>query len=87
MLLELSAVKTIEALDNAKELGFKYSCLSGISISYSDVPSVEKNDVLTIAQEKVTKWNDIFKEGLITEDEKENSIGYRRFKFGGANKL
>ena len=65
---------TSAMLDAMKALGFKYSCLSGISISYSDVPSVTKNDVLDVAQAKVTEWNMMFAEGLITEDERYQKI-------------
>lgn len=57
-------------LDDMKALGFKYSALSGISISYADVPSVEKQDILDKAQEEVNEWNQLFQDGLITENER-----------------
>ncbi len=65
---------TSKMLDAMKALGYKYSCLSGISISYADVPSVEKADVLDKAQTAVDEWNDLFQEGLITEDERYQRI-------------
>ncbi|MBL0701629.1 MAG: DNA-directed RNA polymerase subunit beta', partial [Spiroplasma sp.] len=65
---------TSKMLDAMKDIGFKYSCLSGISISYTDVPSVVKEDVLFVAQNKVTEWNNMFNEGLITEDERYQKI-------------
>lgn len=65
---------TSKMLDAMKDLGYKHSCLSGISISYSDVPSVEKADILEVAQTRVDEWNGLFKAGLITEDERYQKI-------------
>ncbi len=65
---------TSKMLDAMKALGYKYSCLSGISISYADVPSVEKADVLDKAQAEVDEWNELFQQGLLTEDERYQRI-------------
>ncbi len=65
---------TSRMLDDMKALGFKYSALSGISISYADVPSVEKQDILDKAQEEVNEWNQLFQDGLITENERYQKI-------------
>ena len=66
--------QTSTMLDSMKNLGFKYSALSGISISYADVPSVEKADVLEKSQMLVDEWNELYKEGLITENERYQRI-------------
>ncbi len=66
--------QTSTMLDAMKTLGYKHSCLSGISISYSDVPSVDKADVLEKAQEKVIEWNKLYADGLLTEDERYQKI-------------
>lgn len=66
--------ETSAMLDELKSLGYKYSCLSGISISYSDVPTVEKTDVIEESQEKVDQWISLYKQGLITEDERYQKI-------------
>ncbi len=65
---------TSKMLDDMKTLGYKYSCLSGISISYSDVPSVDKHDVLDEAQKKVDEWNMLYANGLLTEEERYQKI-------------
>lgn len=66
--------QTATMLDDMKALGFKYSALSGISISYADVPSVEKQDILDEAQAQVNEWNELYQAGLITENERYQKI-------------
>ncbi|MGE5455713.1 MAG: DNA-directed RNA polymerase subunit beta' [Ignavibacteriales bacterium] len=67
--------ETSVMLDNLKDLGFKYSTLSGISIAISDLKeSVIKPEVLKESQELVDQVNKQFKRGLITEDERYNKV-------------
>ena len=66
--------QTADMLDAMKKLGFEYSALSGISISFADVPSVEKEDILEIAQQQVNEWNNLYDQGLITENERYQKI-------------
>ncbi|WOO89916.1 DNA-directed RNA polymerase subunit beta' [Mollicutes bacterium LVI A0078] len=66
--------ETSKMLDSMKDLGYKYSALSGISISFADVPTVEKQDILDEAQDKVDEWNALFGMGLITEEERYQRI-------------
>ena len=62
-------------LDRLKDLGFKYSTISGISISMSDVvTSKEKEKIINDTNEKVNKVNKQFQRGLITDDERHNSV-------------
>ena len=62
-------------LDRLKDLGFKYSTISGISISMSDViTSSIKEDVINTTQEKVDKINKQFQRGLITDEERHNAV-------------
>ena len=62
-------------LDKLKDLGFKFSTLSGISIAISDVKeSVEKPRILNEAQEKVDQINKQFKRGMITEEERVDKV-------------
>ena len=65
---------TSKMLDAMKDLGYKHSCLSGISISYSDVPTVDKSDVFHEADRLTEEWNGLYKLGLITEDERYQKI-------------
>ena len=62
-------------LDRLKDLGFKYSTVSGISISMSDViTSNIKEDVIKDTQAKVDKINKQFQRGLITDEERHNAV-------------
>ena len=62
-------------LDKLKDLGFKHSTLSGISIGIGDIiPSNDKTEILNAATEKVTLINKQFKRGLITEKERYDNV-------------
>ena len=62
-------------LDKLKDLGFKYSTLSGISISITDIEeSKQKPEILKESQAKVDTINKQFKRGLITEEERYNGV-------------
>jgi DNA-directed RNA polymerase subunit beta' len=64
-----------KVLDNLKELGFHYATKSGITIAMSDieVPSV-KPKLLEEAEERKAITESQYQRGLITEDERYNSI-------------
>ncbi len=67
--------ETSVMLDAIKDLGFKYSTLSGISFSISDVEESKiKKDVVEKAQEKVDTINKQFKRGLITDKERYDRV-------------
>ena len=67
--------ETSVMLDKLKDLGFKYSTLSGISIAISDIKESKiKPEVLKESQEKVDTVNKQFKRGLITDDERYNKV-------------
>ncbi len=62
-------------LDKLKDLGFKYSTVSGISIAISDIkPSVKKHEIVAEAQSLVDQVNKQFKRGLITDDERYQKV-------------
>ena len=62
-------------LDKLKDLGFKFSTVAGITFSMSDiVVSQNKEAVIAEGQEKVNKINKQYKRGLITEEERHNSV-------------
>ncbi|MBE6144456.1 MAG: DNA-directed RNA polymerase subunit beta' [Firmicutes bacterium] len=62
-------------LDKLKDLGFKYSTLSGISIGIGDIiESSEKPKILNEAEEKVAEVNKLFKRGLITDRERYEKV-------------
>ena len=67
--------ETSVMLDKLKDLGFKHSTLSGISIAISDVvESEDKKEILEESQALVDKINKQFKRGLITEEERYNQV-------------
>ena len=62
-------------LDKLKDLGFKFSTVAGITFSMSDiVVSQNKEAVIAEGQEQVNKINKQYKRGLITEEERHNSV-------------
>ncbi|SMC08950.1 DNA-directed RNA polymerase subunit beta' [Nitratiruptor tergarcus] len=66
---------TAEFLDNLKELGFKYSTLTGISISAYDIKVPEaKKKLIEEAKRKVKEIQQQFQAGLLTEQERYNKI-------------
>ena len=62
-------------LDKMKDLGFKESTLSGISIGIGDIiPSQDKEQILNSASDKVAQINKQFKRGLITDRERYEKV-------------
>ena len=67
--------ETSTMLDNLKDLGFKYSTISGITVSMADVEiSKQKHEIVAEAQKMVDKINKQYKRGLITEEERFNKV-------------
>ena len=67
--------KTAQVLDRIKALGFKYSTVGAITVSVADikVPEVKKT-MLDEADESVRKVNNLFRRGLLSEDERYNRV-------------
>ena len=62
-------------LDKLKDLGFKYSTIAGVTVSAADiVPSKTKHQVIADSKELVEKVNKQFKRGMITEEERYNTV-------------
>ena len=62
-------------LDKLKDLGFKYSTLSGISIGVGDIiESQSKPAIIEEANKKVAQVNKQFKRGLITDNERYKKV-------------
>ena len=62
-------------LDNLKDLGFKYSTKSGITISLSDIPvNTQKQTLIDETNQTIIQINKQFKRGLITDEERHNKI-------------
>ena len=67
--------ETSVMLDKLKDIGFKYSTKSGISIAISDIKESErKPEVLRDSQAQVDTINKQFRRGLITEKERYDKV-------------
>ncbi len=66
---------TAEMLDDIKEMGYKYSTRSAITISVSDmtVPS-QKKDILAAADVEVDKVTKLFKRGRLSEEDRYKAV-------------
>ena len=69
--LKHSIHDTAQVLDNMKNLGFKYSTKSAVTVSVNDiVVPKEKAEVLAEADKQVDEINSLYKMGLLSEDER-----------------
>ena len=68
-------VESAEVIDYIKALGFKYSTLAGITFSVADVKVPEaKKDILAEADKQVEQVRKQYRRGLITDDERYQSV-------------
>ncbi|MBA3316222.1 MAG: DNA-directed RNA polymerase subunit beta' [Planctomycetaceae bacterium] len=73
--LELGRRYTIELLDKMKDLGFDEATLSGVSFATSDLKTPgNKDKVIGEAEKLVLKQQKLFERGIITNQERYNSI-------------
>ena len=67
--------ESAEVIDYIKALGFKYSTLAGITFSLADVEvPAAKKDILAEADKQVEKVRNQYRRGLITDDERYQSV-------------
>lgn len=67
---DFQVTETSKMLDRMKNLGYKYSTISGITVGIADISALEEKPViLEKAHAKVDKINATHRRGLITEDE------------------
>lgn len=65
--------ETAKALDKIKELGYKYSTLSGITMNIFDmVVPKEREKIIEVANEQVAKNEKMYLRGLLSLDDKQN---------------
>ncbi|KPK23560.1 MAG: DNA-directed RNA polymerase subunit beta', partial [Dehalococcoidia bacterium SG8_51_3] len=66
---------TARVLDSIKQLGFRYATKSGITIAMNDIEVPEsKAKMLEEAEERIAIIDNQYNRGLITEDERYNSV-------------
>jgi len=69
------ADRTIQLLDDLKNLGFRYSTFGGITISMTDMDIPGKRDVIVSqTEEKVAKLNRYYHRGQITQAERKQQV-------------
>ena len=67
--------ETSITLDKMKDLGFKYSTVSGITISASDVIVLkEKNDIVKRTEQNVEEITEMYEDGIITDKERKDLV-------------
>lgn len=66
---------TAPVLDNIKAMGYKYSTIGALTTSIFDmhIPS-EKKEILAKADEEVRKIEELFDEGMVTDDERYRQV-------------
>jgi len=69
---EYRTTKTAEMLDKMKNLGFSYSTIAGITVSITDVVTIDdrKQEILAEAQTQVDTLVQYFDRGLMTDGER-----------------
>ena len=71
MFKKYKTTETSIMLDKLKDLGFKYSTYSGITISAADVvTSKQKDEIIEASEAEVKKINKQYQRGLITDKER-----------------
>jgi len=73
---EYGTTRTVQLLDDLKELGFKYSTTAGITISMTDmdVPEARREEIIARTEARVRKTNENYANGLITAGEREDEV-------------
>jgi len=67
--------KTSAVLDKIKDQGFKYSMISAVTVSISDIKDVEgKYDLVAEGQRKVDQIDVAYRRGFLTNDERHKQV-------------
>ena len=68
-------IKTAEVLDYIKQTGYKYSTLSGLTVSMDDVKiPAEKWNLIDEADNAVDRYEKLYRRGLITDQERYEKV-------------
>jgi len=69
------AQRTIELLDDVKDLGFRFSSVSGITVSITDMAVPEKRgEIIADAEKNVRTANQHFRRGLMSAEERRQKV-------------
>jgi len=69
------ASRTIQLLDDVKELGFRFSTISGTTVSMTDMTiPARRIEIISHAEDEVKKANRAFQRGLLTAEERRTRV-------------
>ena len=72
---KFETTETSRMLDRIKDLGYKYSTISGITISAADVSVyAEKDRMIAEADAKVAEFRELFDLGILTDKERKKQV-------------
>ena len=72
---ELQISETSKMLDRLKDLGFKYSTVAGITVSFADINVYSKKDErLSQANHSIEEITDLFDQGWLTDSERRDLV-------------
>ena len=72
---ELHISETSKMLDRLKDLGFKYSTVAGITVSFADINVYSKKDErLAKANQSIEEITDLFDQGWLTDSERRDLV-------------
>ena len=68
--------RTVQLVDELKELGFKYATIAGVTISMTDmdVPRARREVIIERTEEAVRRVNENYAKGLISAGERSDSV-------------
>jgi DNA-directed RNA polymerase subunit beta' len=67
--------RTTEFLDNLKDFGFRYATMGGVSVGVEDLEiPAEKTEILSDADEQVTRFQRAYSSGFISNGERYNKV-------------
>jgi DNA-directed RNA polymerase subunit beta' len=68
--------RTVQLVDELKELGFKFATIAGVTISMTDmdVPRARREVIIARTEENVRKVNENYARGLISAGERSDSV-------------
>lgn len=72
---EVGLSATTEFLDQMKDFGFRYATMGGVSVGIADLETPdEKSDILSEAGEQVSRFQDAYESGYISNGERYNKV-------------
>ena len=67
--------KTSAVLDKIKDQGFHYSTVAGLTVSFSDIKTVEgKEEIIKAGDDKVAELANLYEMGLLTNEERHKQV-------------